>query len=1027
MTAIAMTSMTRILLAALAMAAAVPASAQPLGSRDSFRIGSGDAALCTAQYLTIDRALTDMFDRGYAVVCRDAAVPVGQLYVLRQRGGDPVARLAAIRSDRVTCEAGTPTEIEGVGPVETLACRLNAADVAYRVYLRRARGALYVAEGLGGYDSALRLGLRSLVADREVEGEVSIAITGAGDPAAFARVQAGTLDPQRALAEAYRRNNAGSYAESSEYFAALTQHEGGDFNRAEALVNEALQKSNLGRRAEADSLFSRAAEMAGADPVTARRLRNYRAMHLLNQGLTAEAVAELDRPVPPIGVNAAVQNLIIDRRTSGRLSAESPGASRLRGQEGLTQEDKAQILDGQALHLQGIVLRLQGRDADAVAPFNRALEELVAIRGGRIAATLWLRAQIHAELAGIAEARGDQAEAERQHQTGIALLETNYPGSSALLNAQGRLAGYYARTGRTEPALGLFRGIVAANADSGDSSPGLRRVLEPYFALLARRGDEPAAVADLFAAGQILVRPGVAQTQAVLARELSGGSDDAARMFRQSVDLTRDIERGRIELARLEASASPTAAPRIAALRASLAQWQQDQAVTQARLAEFPRYRVVSSGALALADLQRLLRPGEAYYKMIVVGDDAYAVFATAERARAFRIDAAPAELERRVDRLRATISIVENDQQLTYPFDLELAHGLYQSLFGPVGAEIAGVSHLIFEPDGAMLRLPPNLLVMDRAAVDAYRARRAAQRDDDGFDFRGIAWLGRERDISTAVSVRAFRDVRQAPPSRARAEYLGFGENEPARGYYLPGGTRGAASLQAGCTWSLSVWNRPISAKELRTAGDALAAGRPGQAEIVTGAAFTDTAITAREDLDDYRILHFATHGLVTPPRPECPARPSLLTSFGGEGSDGLLSFAEIFDLRLDADLIILSACDTAGRSSLAATQEAGLSGAGEFALDGLVRAFVGAGGRLVVASHWPVPDDFDATERLISGLFTAPPGTGTAGALRIAQRALMDEAATSHPYYWSGFAVVGDGAAPVIRREAGQTTAGR
>ena len=326
------------------------------------------------------------------------------------------------------------------------------------------------------------------------------------------------------------------------------------------------------------------------------------------------------------------------------------------------------------------------------------------------------------------------------------------------------------------------------------------------------------------------------------------------------------------------------------------------------------------------------------------------------------------------------------------------------------------------------MLRLPPNLLVMDRAAVDAYAARRAADPDDDGFDFRGIQWLGRERDISTAVSVRAFRDTRQAPPSRARAEYLGFGQNEPARGFYLPArGSRGADAFQPGCAWSLSVWNRPISARELFVAGDAAAGGRPGEAEIVTGAAFTDSAIMSRGDLADYRILHFATHGLVTPPRPECPARPSLLTSFGGEGSDGLLSFAEIFDLRLDADLVILSACDTAGRASAAATAEAGLSGSGEYALDGLVRAFVGAGSRMVIASHWPVPDDYDATERLISGLFKAPPGTGTAGALRVAQRALMDDRDTSHPYYWSGFAVVGDGAVPAVREAAPAQTASR
>jgi CHAT domain-containing protein len=1027
--AIAMTRTIKAIgLAALALAAAA-AGAQPVSVRQSFRIGTGGTAMCTAQSQLQDAAFADMFDRSYAIVCRDAALPVGQLYVLRARGRDPAARLAALRSGRVTCAAGQPVAVAGLGTVETLECRLKDGDVAYRVYLRRGRNATYAAEGLAGYDSALQLGLRSLVADREVEGEVSIATTGAGDSAAFARAQAGTLDRQRALAEAYRRNNAGSYAEASEFFGALAQRDGSAAARAEPLVNEALQRSNLGRHGEADALFARAAEMAGADPVTARRLRNYRAMHLMNQGMAAQALAELDRPVPPLAGSASVRGLVIDRQTAGRLSAESPGASRLRGAEGLTEEDKAQILDGQAQQLRGTIFRLQGRDADAAAPFSRALTELVAIRGGRIAATLWLRAQIHGELADLAEARGDQAEALRQHMIGIDLLENNYPGSPALSGAYGRVAGYHARMGRRDMALSLFRNIVLETAQSGEASPALRRILEPYFALLVA-ADAPAGSVDaLFAASQVLVRPGVAQTQAVLARELSGGSDEAARLFRQSVNLTRDIERGRVEQARLEASDAPTAASvaRINELTASLGQWRREQVAIQAQLAQFPRYRAVSNAMLGLAQLQELLRPGEAYYKMIVVGGDAYALFATRSSARAFRIGATPAELERQVDQLRATISVVRDNQQLTYPFDLDLAYDLYQALFGPVAGEIAAVRHLVFEPDGAMLRLPPNLLVTDRAGILAYRARRAARPEED-FDFRGISWLGRDRDISTAVSARAFRDVRQAPPSRARAAYLGFGENEPARGFYVPpGGTRGAVAMQPGCSWSLAAWARPISAKELVSAGQAVSGGRPGQARIVTGAAFTDTNIMERDDLADYRILHFATHGLVVPPRPECPARPALLTSFGGEGSDGLLTFGEIFDLRLDADLVILSACDTASRASAAATEEAGLGSGGEFALDGLVRAFVGAGGRMVIASHWPVPDDYDATERLISGLFAAPPGTGTAGALRLAQLALMDEADTSHPYYWSGFAVVGDGAAPVVRREGSAATASR
>lgn len=1014
-----------LFLAALAglLATGTSAQAQGLSVQQSFRIGSGTGTLCTAEAQLQSPAYGTIFDRGYQIVCRDAAVPVGQLFVLRLHGGpDPAPRLAALRAGNATCQGSETVQVEGLGAVEALNCRLNDADVSYRVYLHRAGRSLYIAEGFAGYDGALQLGLRSLVADRMIDGPVQIATTGAGDPAAFARVLAGVQDPQRALAEAYRRNNAGAYAESSEYFAALVQRDTGPGGRAEALVNEGMQRSNLGRYAEADGLFAQAQELAGDDPVTARRLRNYRAMHLLNQGKAAQALAELDRPMPPIGGSAAVGELVIDRPTAGRLSAESPGASRLRGPEGLTPADKAQILDGQAQYLRGVILHLQGNGGAATAPFNQALGELVAIRGGRIAATIWLRAQIHGELADVAEARGDQAEAETQHRTAVQLLEANYPGSAALYSAHARLAGYLARTGRTQPALALYREIVQANLESGDSSPALRRQLEPYFELLVRDDAGASATADLFTASQILVRPGVAQTQAILARELSGGSDEAARLFRQSVTLTRDIERGRVELARLQSSDQRSAAgtARIEELTSSLAQWQRDQTAMQASLAQFPRYRVVSGAALQLADLQALLRPGEAYYKMLVLGDHAYAVFVTRGAARAFRIGASPRDLDRQVDALRTTISVVENGQQLTYPFDLEGAWRLYQELFAPVGGELAGVTHLIFEPDGAMMRLPPNLLVMDHAAIDAYRAHMAANPNDDGFDFRGMPWLGRGRDISTAVSARAFRDLRNAPPSRARAAYLGFGQNEPARGYYLQadGGTRGADGVQPSCTWSLAAWNRPISAEELRAAGAAVAMGRPGQAEIVTGAAFTDTGIIARSDLDQYRILHFATHGLTTPPRPECPARPSLLTSFGGANSDGLLSFAEIYDLHLDADLIILSACDTASRGSATAAAEAGLTNNGEYALDGLVRAFVGAGGRIVLASHWPVPDDFNATERLITGLFRAAPGTATAGALRQAQLALMDARDTSHPYYWSGFAVVGDGSAPVIRQ---------
>lgn len=1014
----------RIIAAIVALAplfAPAPASAQSISLQDTFRLGSGAGVLCSAQTSSNDAALKDMFDRAYAITCRDASVPVGHLYVLKDRGNDPAARLASLRADKVDCQPATRQTIENLGEATALSCTLKDLKVGYNAYIWRVGDTLYAAEGLAGYDSALKLGLRTIVADKPVKGEVSIATTEAGDPAAFARVQAGSLDPSRALAEAYRRNNSGSYAEAAEFFSVLLANNPNGTTETEALVNQALQQSNLGNYAEADTLFAQAQQKVGGDPVIARMLRNYRAMHLMNQGRPDAALAELDKPLPHVEDQAAdaVRDLVIDADTAARLNSESSVSRQLsQASAGLLPEDRVQILDGQAENLRGTILRLQDKYEPAKAALNKSLEELAAVRGGRVTSTVWMRAQIYGELASIAEAQGNNAEALRLHQQAIALLEADYPGSTALLNAQARLAGFYARTGQTAPALALFKQIVDANAENGNSSPTLRRALAPYFALLAAESGRPDAVADMFKASQVLVRPGVAQTQAVLARELSGGSGEASRLFRQSVDLTRDIERARVEITRLSALDSPTPSDtaRLATLQAQLAQMEKDQVATQAKLAQYPRYRVVSGGAMALSDLQKVLRPGEAYFKMIMIDDEGYGIFVTPTAAKAFRLGVTATDLDDQVDRLRKTIATVEDGKLMTYPFDVQLARKMFVELMQPIAGDLGAVRHLIFEPDGAMLRLPPNLLVMDQAGVDAYLAK-ASRPDNDGFDFTGIKWLGRDRDISTAVSARSFRDVREVAPSKARHDYIGFGENAPAAGFLQPpSGVRGVFGTSSDCSWSLGEWGNPISAAELYTASQTLAHDGEGDSKIVTGADFTDTAIKSNEQLDQYRIMHFATHGLVNAPRPECPARPALMTSFGTDGSDGLLTFSEIYDLRIDADLVILSACDTAGKASVAATREAGLTSGGGFALDGLVRAFVGAGGRSVIASHWPVPDDYDATKRLISGLFTASPGTSIGTALREAQVKLMDDPNTSHPYYWSGFAIIGDGASPVI-----------
>ena len=162
----------------------------------------------------------------------------------------------------------------------------------------------------------------------------------------------------------------------------------------------------------------------------------------------------------------------------------------------------------------------------------------------------------------------------------------------------------------------------------------------------------------------------------------------------------------------------------------------------------------MSSEVISLADFQQALRPGEAYYKMTIVDDDIYAFLVTPAGGRVQKLKITAPELDGQVDALRETISTVEKGQQVTYAYDVALAHKLYMDLFAPFDPELATVSHLIFEPDGAMLRMPPNPLVIDQASVDLSNKRVEADPDSD-FDFRGIKWFGRGRDISTAVTPR--------------------------------------------------------------------------------------------------------------------------------------------------------------------------------------------------------------------------------------------------------------------------------
>src|SRR5438132_14184565 len=101
-------------------------AATPLSVRDSWRIGTSGTSFCSAQSLTVDKALSGMFDAGYSITCRDAVLPVGKLYKIRN-AADAEARIAADRVERADCRPPRRDTVQGIGTVDVFDCKLRDA------------------------------------------------------------------------------------------------------------------------------------------------------------------------------------------------------------------------------------------------------------------------------------------------------------------------------------------------------------------------------------------------------------------------------------------------------------------------------------------------------------------------------------------------------------------------------------------------------------------------------------------------------------------------------------------------------------------------------------------------------------------------------------------------------------------------------------------------------------------------------------------------------------------------------------
>ncbi|MBV8167174.1 MAG: CHAT domain-containing protein [Alphaproteobacteria bacterium] len=197
-----------------------------------------------------------------------------------------------------------------------------------------------------------------------------------------------------------------------------------------------------------------------------------------------------------------------------------------------------------------------------------------------------------------------------------------------------------------------------------------------------------------------------------------------------------------------------------------------------------------------------------------------------------------------------------------------------------------------------------------------------------------------------------------------------------------------------------------PETAGELRAVANALGAS---EQDLYLGGRASEPILRSGA-LDQYRVVHFATHGLMSGDLSGL-AEPALVLTpppAASADNDGLLTASEVATLRLNADWVVLSACNTAAGDG---TPDAG-------GLSGLAKAFFYAGARSLLVSHWSVPSS--ATVKLVTGAFaslSADPAIGPAEALRQSQLAMMAPANPpefAHPLAWAPFVLAGEGAAP-------------